>query len=231
VTADAPLTGGSADIRSRPPRADVPPGLTVALLGPDGAGKSTLAAGIVETSPAPVRVFYLGVSREEPWVRLLRRLPGAVLLVRAVTVRLAVWRAGRHVRRGGVAVFDRYPLDVLIQPPTRSIKGRVTRTILCRSAPMPDLIVVLDAPGEQLYARKREHSVTELEDARDGYRRLAACLPAVRLLDATQPPEAVLRQATDILERERASRATISGSWDKLQRTASWARAKAKRCP
>jgi thymidylate kinase len=212
VTADAPLTRGSTGIRSRPPRADVPPGLTVALLGPDGAGKSTLAAGILETSPAPVRVFYLGVSREEPWVRLLRRLPGAVLLVRTVIVRLAVWRARRHARRGGVAVFDRYPLDLLILPPTHGIRGRITRIILCRAAPMPDLIVVLDAPGEQLYTRKREHSVTELEDARDGYRRLAAHLPAVRLLDATQPPEAVLRQATDILERERTSRLTISGS-------------------
>lgn len=212
MTADAPLTQGSAGFRSRPPRADVAPGLTIALLGPDGAGKSTLAAGILETSPAPVRVFYLGVSREEPWVRCLQRLPGGVLLVRTLMVRLAVWRASRHARRGGVAVFDRHPLDLLIQPPAQSIRGRVTRIILCRAAPVPDLVVVLDAPGEQLYTRKREHSVAELEDARDGYRRLAARLPAARLLDATQPPEAVLRQAIDMLEHERASRPTIPGS-------------------
>ena len=36
-------------------------GLTVALLGPDGVGKSTLLAGLAASYPVPVRQIYMGM--------------------------------------------------------------------------------------------------------------------------------------------------------------------------
>lgn len=43
--------------------------LTVALIGPDGAGKSTLAAALVDRLPVPAVRLYMGVNPDESTVR------------------------------------------------------------------------------------------------------------------------------------------------------------------
>ncbi|MGH2786089.1 MAG: hypothetical protein ACRDJ1_12570, partial [Actinomycetota bacterium] len=64
------------------------PGVTVALIGPDGAGKTTIAARIAAGFPVPVRRVYMGLYRNP------RRLlpPGVSLLARL----LLQW--GRYAR-------------------------------------------------------------------------------------------------------------------------------------
>lgn len=55
-------------------------GVSVALLGPDGAGKSTVAWGIPGTFIFPVRLVYMGLTGGYlPYVARLR-IPGVVLL-------------------------------------------------------------------------------------------------------------------------------------------------------
>ena len=52
---------------------------TVALIGPDGAGKTTVAARLPDLLPMPVRYLYMGVSAESsnvllPTTRVVRRI-------------------------------------------------------------------------------------------------------------------------------------------------------------
>jgi thymidylate kinase len=65
--------------------------------------------------------------------------------------------------------------------------------------PPPDVVVVLDAPGEVMFARKGEHSVEILEERRQRYLDMAGRLPQSVVVDATQPPEQVARVVTQRL--------------------------------
>lgn len=56
--------------------------LTVALVGPDGAGKSTVAHKLIQDSPLPIKYIYMGVNLESsnkvlPTTRLLLKLKRA----------------------------------------------------------------------------------------------------------------------------------------------------------
>ena len=64
--------------------------------------------------------------------------------------------------------------------------------MLGHALPAPDLLLVLDAPGEVLHARKPEHPADVLEAEMARYRDLAGRLPRAELVDATRSPEAVL---------------------------------------
>jgi thymidylate kinase len=92
-------------------------------------------------------------------------------------------------------VLDRSPLDLLL-PGARddSLGGRITARVLATLAPEADLVVVLDAPGDVMFARKGEHSAEVLEERRQGYLALAGGLPASLVVDATLPPAEVARR-------------------------------------
>ena len=119
-------------------------GLAVALLGPDGAGKSTLAQAIAESFPLPVRVVYMGLWRDG--VGPLRRP-------------LLAWRAyatgAWHRALGRTVVFDRYCYDAWLPPRGRFLAlKRAYFAFLARTCPRPDLTFVLDLPTEIAEARK-----------------------------------------------------------------------------
>jgi thymidylate kinase len=170
--------------------------ISVALLAPDGAGKSTLAAALRERLPVPTRSLYMGLyPRDE------RRLPAGLgfprrLLRLWVRSALARW----HRARGRFVVFDRYGYDArvaLCAPASR--RRRLRRWLLARSCPPPDLVLLLDAPASVLYARKPEHAPADLEARRAAYRSIGESLPNCRVLDASADPESVRRQATALL--------------------------------
>jgi thymidylate kinase len=60
----------------------------------------------------------------------------------------------------------------------------------------PDLIIVLDAPGTTLYARKQEHSSEWLEQRRANYLAFASQHQNAVVLDATLPLHRVRRRVT-----------------------------------
>jgi thymidylate kinase len=94
-------------------------------------------------------------------------------------------------------VFDRYPYEALLPAPAGTTHlSRWRRAILGHALPAPDLLVVLDAPGEVLHRRKAEHSVERLERDRAGYRELARRFGAV-VVDAMRPPDQVRREVVD----------------------------------
>jgi thymidylate kinase len=94
-------------------------------------------------------------------------------------------------------LFDRYAYDALL--PARwplGRLGRLRRWLLGHACPAPQLIVVLDAPGELLHARTGEHGPGVLEAERRAYLRLARGRARAIVVDATHEPDRVRRDVT-----------------------------------
>ena len=110
---------------------------------------------------------------------------------------MAWWRyAGslRHRALGRAVVFDRYVYDARLPP--RGSKVRLKRPyfwVLSHTCPAPTVAVLLDAPGEVMYARGREYDPAHLEAERGRYAQLAARVPRLVRVDADRPAEEVLR--------------------------------------
>ena len=177
----------------------VPRGITVAILGPDGAGKSTLIEALQGAFPVPSRGIYMGLYK-----RKLKLLPGIGLLSRTVLQRLRSLRGRYHRARGRIVLFDRYTFDALVQEHTApSWKKRIHTWLLAHAAAPPDLVLVLDISGDAMHARKGERDPATLERMRAGYRRIAE-RPGSEAIDATMPADRVARQATSSIWRALA---------------------------
>ena len=189
---------------------------SVALLGPDGAGKSTLALTLEDRYPFATRRIYMGVG-PPPGTPRKRFLLAAS--ASAAGLLLQWWRflTGRyHQYRGRLVIFDRYMEDPWLPlPPGASVARRIGRRVRSAiSCPPADLMVVLDAPGAAMFGRKGEHSAGLLEAQRERYLRLGDRVPNVIVVDTTAGAEAVARRVAGLL-------------WERL--VATWGGASAKR--
>jgi thymidylate kinase len=185
---------------------------TVALIGPDGAGKTTLTRMLMQSRAARFKYLYMGIDLpgsnvKLPTARLIERLQaaprrshGAAAAARGYA-RLLHRLAEEWFRqavswgyqcRGYVVLYDRHfaldfapeiVADAAALPPHK----RIHNWCLRRLYPLPDLIIFLDAPGELLYARKGELNVAELERRRQGFLRLGARVPGFVRVDASRP--------------------------------------------
>lgn len=176
-------------------------GLSVALLGPDGAGKSTLASGIEASFPLPVRRVYMGL-----WQRSTRsvgaRLPGLDLATGLLTSWGRFSLAQYHQIRGRLVIFDRYTYDALLTPRRNMpVGGRLYFWLLGHACPPPDLVLVLDAPGDLMYQRKHEHDPAQLELQRQRFLGLRQVLPRLEVVDAARPADVVRREVIDRIWR------------------------------
>jgi thymidylate kinase len=182
-----------------------PPGLIVALLAPDGAGKSTLAAGLRHSFPTyDVRVVYMGLYQGEArW--LLRAVPGLYVATRLALAWARYLRARVHRAAGRLVVLDRYVYDTLL-PPRQPLPGlqRAHAWLVAHSLPAPDLVLVLDIPGDTAFARKNEHEPQSLEYQRRGYLALVGRLRHAHVVDATADADSVRRRAVSLIWSDRA---------------------------
>ncbi|HEX9038840.1 MAG TPA: glycosyltransferase family 9 protein [Ktedonobacterales bacterium] len=193
------------------------PGVSVALLGPDGAGKSYLAGEIRRSFYVPVRSVYMGLWKSGP--TQTERNDKAERAVYALA-RRAVEIAGRapkawsrymvalyHKSLGRVVVFDRYVYDALAPSShSGSVLKRGYMWALGHSCPAPDLVLVLDAPGEVMYARKGEDSPEALEIQRQGLLALRGRVPHVQVVDATRDAADVRADVLNRIWREYRNR-------------------------
>jgi thymidylate kinase len=179
--------------------------LSVGILGPDGAGKTTLAQALAESVPLPTRQIYMGVWREYPWDRWLRWVPGGRLVARMARLAARSVQCRYHRRRGRVVLLDRFTYDAALPSPDLDWRGRITLAAVRLLSADPDVVLVLDAPAEVMYARKGEQGVPVLDRDRGSYLRLAAGNPAATVIDATLPPAEVRTQAHQALWRTLAA--------------------------
>jgi thymidylate kinase len=191
-------------------------GLSVAVIGPDGAGKSTLVEGLTHSLPLPVRVQYMGLTGGRLPTADALRVPGLVFVARVLILWLRYARGAYHTTRGGIVLFERYTLDGAVPSGMRlGPAGRLSRRLQRRVCPVPDLVLLLDASGETMHARSGEYVPATLESWRAAYNRLRNSVPQLQVIDAERPAEAVRRDAEVRIWRRytdlRASTRQVSG--------------------
>ena len=163
-------------------------GTVVAFVGPDGAGKGTVIEAVEQSIPVAVDVMILGrgsARYQQKRARILASTPAARdmqiprwrrILEPFFVGRMMFRRSGQLLRvyaaawRGRIVLCDRHPLEALATNPRRTWLAReLERFVVNRLLPWPDRVVLLDAPGEVMFARKGEHSAEILETWRQGY--------------------------------------------------------------
>jgi thymidylate kinase len=190
-------------------------GSFVAIVGPDGVGKTTLAnqildlasgrAGYVHFRPRmfqslPPRPHSLAVvspdkhpskNRFMGWLRLGAAIPrfwvGYLTAIKPL------------LRTGGIVVADRWAYGYVAQPHALRFFGppKLARFAI-RLIPKPDLVVNLVAPPRLIANRKDELSVEEISAELELWSRLP--VPSMTTLDATLPPEELAWRALSELE-------------------------------
>jgi thymidylate kinase len=180
------------------------PALTVALLAPDGAGKSTLSQGIRDRFFLPVRSVYMGLYQKNGGASVIPAMPGIGFVARMAR-QWTRWIGARwQTAQGRFVIFDRYSYDALLPTGRPGLLARARRWLLAHSCPAPDVVFVLDAPGAVLHARKGEHTPEKLEEQRQRYLALGARLAQSVVVDVTQDLDRVRREITAEIWRRYA---------------------------
>lgn len=206
-----------------------PAGLEVALLGPDGVGKSSVASGIRNAPSRPAGVKTVDhhktyrpvlprlstlarrvMHRPLPSRRNARDPHGApslhplVWLARYGYYTIDQWLSYVGVRRslasGHLVIKDRHWLEFSVDPQRYRYAGpMVIPRLLSRLVPQPDVVIVLDAPTDVIHSRKQELSAQDIELLREGYRRLLANVHNGYLVRSDQSPDAVAGEVLAII--------------------------------
>jgi thymidylate kinase len=180
-------------------------GPNLALLGPNGVGKSTAARELERSLPFEVRTVYMGMWK---LAANRRRVSQAVeIAIRPARIWFRYLLAQYHQLRGRVVVFDRYVYDALLPPkPPLLVAKRAYFLFLAHALPRPGVAVFLDVTGEVAFERKQEASADELESERQLYGELTRRSFPVERIDAGAGADTVRADITSVIWRELARR-------------------------
>jgi thymidylate kinase len=217
------------ELRRRVERVLQPTGFWLAILGPDGSGKSTVASRVAEDLlPAFRRTRHYHLrprlaerARANPAITDPHAHP---VRGRAASLAKLLWwwsdyTAGFAIDlfprcvQSTLILFDRHFWDVVVDPlryrygGSPSLAARFARWTI-----QPSLFVLLDASTDVLHSRKREVAAPEIERQRAAYRQLLQRLPGSQIVDASRSSGEVASAITDlVLERLRVRTARRLG--------------------
>lgn len=205
-----------------------PAGISVALLGTDGSGKSTLSARLVEAPyqnlpfhgmhhrrfslPGLTPMMRKGRARVFGDDGVVARGPHdkkqhnfLVGLVRLSYTLLRFWIGEfswvRHrIAKNALIVHDRHLIDVFVDPARLRFKGpRWISQLIGKLAPQPELVILLDAPAEIVNPRKREVPIEETDRQRHAYLDLVQGMENAFVVDASLPVDDLLDEVQQII--------------------------------
>lgn len=196
-----------------------PRGVHVALLGPDGAGKSSVITAL-EQSLAPlftrseIRGFAPSLRLRTRRETLNTSTPQALPARSVATslLRAGFWLAyGLFSRftlrwakaRNRLILNDRHFVDILVDPVRYRYGGpRWILHLIWKTMAKPDIVILLHGPAEVLQARKKELTVAETARQCEAYLALVRKLSYGHVIDATRPPgEVAAKVCAIVLDR------------------------------
>ena len=217
-------------------RAVRPIGVRVCLVGPDGTGKSTLAAALPDACgtlflrsshhhwrpgvlPRPGLAFRTAPQDETtPHERTPHGpiVSYSLLLYYWLDFLLGGWITQRStVMRSGLVVVERGWSDLEVDPARHRLRvsPRLVR-LLGRCLPRPALTLLLDAPPAVLAARKGELSDQEVSRQSAAWKALLRPERDV-VLDATRSPTEIVEDVREaiVAELERRAANRVAGGW------------------
>jgi thymidylate kinase len=180
-------------------------GLSVAILGADGAGKSTLARDIAAGFPFEGMPIYMGLWPTKS--RRRRTVPGKDATLRPFAIWSRYLRGEAQRAMGHLVVFDRYTYDAELppRPPFVGLK-RLYFWLIAHAIPSPQLLILLDAPAAVLHERRPDVDPLELERDRASFLRLTARRRNIEVVDASRPGDAVRADVSERIWRRYAAR-------------------------
>ncbi len=111
--------------------------------------------------------------------------------------------------RSTLVLFDRYYHDLIVDAKRYRYGGPMWAVrLVSRLIPRPDLVILLDAPPEVLYARKQEFPFAEARRQREAYLDLVKGLSNGYVIDASKPLDQVVAEAEQIILEYLAKRST-----------------------
>jgi thymidylate kinase len=193
-------------------------GIMIALLGPDGCGKSSVIAGLTEdwtangrtvtTMHFRPRLDQRGSATNDTTVTDPHGQPprGTVASAAKLAFYLMDYLLGHpvvvrpRIRNGEIVLADRYFPDLLVDPRRYRYGGPTwLPRMVWRIIPKPDAILLLDASPEVVRKRKLEVTFAETARQQAAYRALVATLPNGYIIDASRPLDEVVATASAVI--------------------------------